>query len=59
MLPILLGAAILALAATILVRRGIAFFRTKGHSACEHCPYAKSCTGGCRKDRPKRRKIPR
>ena len=39
MFPILLGAAILALAALILIRRLAAFFRTRGCSACDHCPY--------------------
>lgn len=49
MLATLLGVALLALAALILARRMITFWRTKGHSACEHCPYAKGCSGSCRK----------
>lgn len=48
MVGIVIGILILAAAATILVRRLVAFVRTRGRSACDHCPYAKGCHGGCR-----------
>lgn len=47
MFGLLIGIAIAAAAAWILVRRAVAFFRTRGQSACDNCPYA----GSCRKDR--------
>ena len=44
---IVLGVLILAAAAFILIRRAVRFVRTRGRSACENCPYAKSCSGKC------------
>ena len=49
MLAVLLGAAILLLAAAILGRRAYQFFKTRGASACSNCPYSGSCIGGCGK----------
>lgn len=49
MLPILIGVAILAIAAAILARRTYQFLKTKGRSACANCPYSGSCGGGCNK----------
>jgi len=49
LLAIIIGIAIIALAAIILARRAIQFFRTKGRSACANCPYSGSCGGGCEK----------
>lgn len=45
MLPILIGIAIIAAAATILVRRAHRFFKTEGQSVCANCPYSGSCGG--------------
>ena len=46
---ILIGIAILALAAIILIRRAGQFVRSRGQSACAHCPYSGTCSGGCSK----------
>ena len=47
MIAIIIGIAIIALAAGILVGRAHRFFKTKGSSACANCPYSGSCGGGC------------
>ena len=47
MIAILIGIAILALAAGILAGRAYRFFKTKGRSACASCPYSGTCGGGC------------
>ena len=44
---VLPGLALTGLAAWILIRRVSAFIRTKGRSACEHCPYSGQCSGRC------------
>jgi radical SAM protein with 4Fe4S-binding SPASM domain len=49
MLAIILGIAIIALAAFILTRRAIQFHKTKGQSACANCPYSGRCSGSCQK----------
>ena len=43
MIAYLIAAAIVLAAAWILVRRVRAFFRTRGQSACENCPYSGTC----------------
>ena len=48
MAGVILGVLILAAAACILIRRAVRFARTRGRSACENCPYAKSCSGECK-----------
>lgn len=48
MVGIVIGLALIALAAWILARRLARFVRTKGRSGCEGCPYAGGCRGkGC------------
>ena len=49
MLPIIIGIAIIALAAGILAGRAYRFYKTKGQSACANCPYSGQCSGGCSK----------
>ena len=49
MLPIIIGIAIIALAAGILAKRAYRFYKTKGQSACANCPYSGHCSGGCSK----------
>ena len=49
MLPIIIGIAIIALAAGILAGRAYRFYKTKGQSACANCPYSGHCSGGCSK----------
>ena len=46
---LIIGAAIIALAAIILIRRIRAFIRSGGESACGNCPYSGSCPGKCSK----------
>ncbi len=45
----ILGILILAAAAAILLWRLWRFFKTRGRSACDNCPYAKSCRDNCRR----------
>lgn len=49
MIGMIIGIAILALAAGILVGRAYRFFKTKGQSACANCPYSGHCSSGCSK----------
>lgn len=49
MIAIIIGIAIIALAAFILGRRAYRFFKTKGQSACANCPYSGQCSGACKK----------
>ena len=54
MIGLIIGLAIVGLAAAILIRRARAFVRTKGMSACENCPYSgQGCSGHCRKKKNK------
>lgn len=46
-IPYIIAAAIIGAAAWILIRRAVAFKRTKGRSACENCPYSDDCQGDC------------
>ena len=43
MIGILIGAALLALAAWILLKKIRAFTRSGGQSGCDACPYCQSC----------------